>query len=129
MTITQEQLNTFNKYFNLQLTQHRIHYLKKERLDLFSNKHFQKDGRNMMLDYLDLDENEPFDYDIDYNEYSITIKPYDWHVNNVKNMSDLIEFIDIYMDRYIENNASFFSQKEHKSPQDNPKNYQPVTQI
>lgn len=27
--ITQEQLDTFNKYFNLQLKQHRIHFLKK----------------------------------------------------------------------------------------------------
>lgn len=83
----------------------------------------------MMLDFLDLDEIEPFDYDIDYNEYSITTKTDDEHVTDVKDMSDLIEFIDIYMDKYIENNTSFFSQEERKSPQDNPKNYQPVTQI
>lgn len=129
MLITQKQLDTFNKYFNLQLKQHRIHFFKKERLDLFNNKHFQKDGRKLMLDFLDLDEIEPFDYDIDYNEYSITTKPDDEHVTDVKDMSDLIEFIDIYMDKYIKNNTNLFSQKEQELSKDEPKHYLPVTQI
>lgn len=75
-----------------------------------------------MLDFLNLDE-------IDYNEYSITTKPDDEHVTDVKDMSDLIEFIDIYMDRYIENNASLFSQTEQAIAKDESKNHLSITQI
>ena len=72
-----------------------------------------------MLDFLDLDEIEPLDYDIDYNEYSITTKPDDEHVTDVKDMSDLIEFIDIYMDKYIKKIQISFHKKNENYPKTN----------
>lgn len=143
LTITEQQLHTFNQNFKLCLAQTTTtFYTMKDYLELDDFKTpkgsplSQDNWQKLELDAFHIDEYEPNSSDVDHEIYSIETK-YGEHVYLVETMGDVYDFIKDHMNSTLRNENYFPKETEmhlikttaHQKPQRSNKPYQPVTHI